>query len=182
MSNFNFDSSLAEKHEIESKIENQHSFSSTLLNSHAFESIVDGFLVSATWFIKFASSTGINISSVKTISRSLAQFTTVTGMAVDRLLVNVGIRPRVEFITATAISVIMSAIQKMGLVNFSSPSNFEVRMRDLVKVNSVNIFLTTTDFQTTATANQYYLVSDWDASLLSTLDTMLLSELDSQIV
>lgn len=182
MGNFNFDSNLAEKHEIESKIINQHSFSSSILNSYVFESIVDGFLVSATWFIKFASNTGINISSVKTISRGVAQFATTTGMAVDRLLVSVGIRPRAEFITTTAISVIMSAIQRAGLVNFSSPSNFEVRMRDLVKVNSVNTFLTATNLQVDATANQYYLVSDWDASLLSTLDTMMLSEMDSQIV
>jgi len=131
MSNFDFDSHVVQKQELESKIINQHSFSSTILNSHAFESVVNGFLVSATWFAKFASDTRINISSIsanstKTATRVFAEFSSTAGMAVNRLLVSTGIRPRAEFITNTAISVIMKSVKKMGLANFSSPSVFEI--------------------------------------------------------
>ena len=188
-----FDSTIIQKHEIDSIIENKHSFVSSLIKSHAFESIVNGFRSSlvwdqplgkyfAYWSEKFITNTNIAVTTIKIRTRIFSEFSSSVGMTVNRLLISTEIRPRAEFISYTAISAIMKIVQKMGLATFSSPSILEIRMRDTVKVKVVNRSLSATTFEAVITAKDYYLVSEWDSSLLSALDTKTLAEMDYQIV
>jgi hypothetical protein len=189
----NFDSIITQKHEIDSIIENKHSFVSSLINNHGFESIVNGFRSSlifdiplsiwfAYWSEKFTTNTNITVTTIKTKTRIFSEFSSNVGMTVNRLLVSTAIKPIAEFITFTAVSAIMKILQGMGLATFFSLSVFEVRMRDFLKVNLANTSLTTTGFDIVITAKDYYLVSEWDSSLLSAMDGKLLNEVDYIIV
>jgi len=185
MTKHSFDSqTVVQKNTLESTVVNKRSFFSSVVNKHTFESIVDGFVLSTSWAIKFISNTGINatISVLGSKSRIFTEFSTNAGMAIDRLLVTMKIKPKIEVISNTAISAIMKMNQKMGVVTFESINTFQARMRDLLKINSTNASVTVTNIEVNLVAQKYYLLSDWDVYLLSDLDAMLLSAMDYQVV
>ena|ERR1035437_3160620 len=182
MSQHIFNSNLTKQTNLESTINNKKSFISTIISKINFESMLDGFTPSYTWLAKFIQNNTITVSKINLLISGHANFISGSlNILVDNAKITLNSNPTARFIQNNIINAVMSMIKSAGNATFRNISNIYTRLIDKVFVNSVSIS-SNEIITVTIVAKKYYLVSDWDASLLSDLDSMNLLDMDYQVV
>jgi hypothetical protein len=178
-----FSSTVVEKHEFESQIKSQRTFASQVISSRFFESIIEGFTVSGTWLANIINTNVISVSKILTTTKISGSIIIESiAITIPTTLMNIVNKFNPTFVQTNTITVTMRMAQKMGIATIQLANNIVVRLSDKLKLSGYTMTIPTIAITATPTARKYYLVSDWDASLLSDLDGMNLSVLDSQVV
>ena len=179
-----YTSQITERHEYESQIKNSHSFFSIIRNSHFYESIIDGIstIASNSWFAKFIQTNRITISKTNLAMKFKARFYQASSMRISNTAVSLSQLLKPVFKQYNNISARMNIFMRMGNLKIVSYNNIIARMTDQVNIKSVKMIVEPVVIKADMTVKKYYLLSDWDSSSLSTLDTMNLSDMDYQIV
>jgi hypothetical protein len=103
-------------------------------------------------------------------------------MTVDRLSNKIHINPRISFISNNIILAIAKVTSRFGAVTFQNINTIQATMRSKLNINSVNPSNITLTITVSPTCAHYFLVSEWDAYLLSDLDPFALSSMDYEIL
>jgi hypothetical protein len=169
MPNHNFDSKIDNQHSFESKIDNLHRFDSIINIIRYFESIVDaGYFNSDFWKADFGSAINIVVGTIHSSTRiSTPVSIGPISFVVNRLLVELKTNQKAEFISTHTIFAILKMATRIGAVGFQTSVPSTIPQITMVA---------------SPTFRKYYMLDDWDAELLSTLDTMNLSAMDYQTV
>ena len=136
---------------------------------------VNNFVPDNTWFIKFADYITLNISEMNTNKDLSIEFidTWRTELSDMILCQNLDL----EFIDTNKFEAILSFLQSMGNLEFNQSSI----MRIVSVLNQIINFQTVyinTNMELEFDCNQLYYLTQWDSELLSTLDSMTLSEME----
>ena len=179
--NHNFDSQVTSTHSFESKINNSHSFASKIINSKLYEVIVSSFTSTNSWFAKFINNNVIINSSIQSTGNLLGHFISNSIITVKSLMNITGIFT-VKFVESNTIKAIIKSSQNMGTATIILVDNIVARISSLFRITTTNKIIAQNNINVTLVGKKYYLLSDWDASYLSALDSMNLQDMDYQIV
>ena len=167
---------------FESVIEKTHSFYSYIRNQHTFVSeIIGRTTYEVLWSLK------IIVKSSLTIANALMNLNIATTITIPKILATINsniifleerISNNLNIISPKAIiSAIMRFNQPMGNLEVTVPESMNISIAESFSIADT-VSIPNVDVEYNMTALQYYLVSYYDASLLSDLDSNLLSDMD----
>lgn len=180
--NHNVDSQINDTHNFESKINNSHSFASIIINSRIYEIVVSNFASTNSWFAKFINNNIITNTPIKSIGNLSGHFISNSIMTVVNTVTNLTGVLSANFIETNTIKAVIKSSQNMGNAIIILTDNIVARMSSLFRVTTTNRISSQNIITASLVGYKYYLLSDWDASYLSTLDSMNLQDMDYQIV
>jgi len=136
---------------------------------------VNNFVPDKTWFIKFADYITLNISEMNTNKDLSIEFIDTWRTELSDMILSQNLN--LEFIDTNKFEAILSFLQSMGNLEFNQSSI----MRIVSVLNQIINFQTVyinTNMELEFDCNQLYYLTQWDSELLSTLDSMTLSEME----
>jgi heptaprenylglyceryl phosphate synthase len=175
----NFESVIQNEKNFDVVSTNQKNFESIINNSHNFEFIIpDGFTVGTYWTIKFEQVSEIianpilqkNIPIVISMSSSM--------IAVPKLTQYMFC----EMSLSNSVETDWGLTTDISFVEITSAINFESILKQNIKINSVEETIETHKVETEPSYRHYFLLNNYSGSMLDVLDSMLLQDMDYEIV
>lgn len=179
-----FSSYIRNSRMFNSFIDSSHSFNSYIRNSHSFGVITGEIETATSWFVDIHNKFEIGFSQISlrfnlisniSIKNITLGFTSSLIKLTQSMSVPISIK-------APIINAIMKMSQNMGVANIIIPNDITVSMNQNLILGSPNITLASVYMVPTITCEQYYMLSYFDGSLLSDLDSKMLSEMDAVTV
>ena len=175
-----FNSYIRNSRMFTSLISRSHSFNSYIRNSHSFGIITVEIETATSWFIDIHNKFEMGFSQIA------LRFNLISNVSVKNItlgftssLIKLTQSMSVPIsIKAPIINAIMKMSQNMGIANVIIPNAITASMNQNMTLGNPNITLASVYIVPTITCEQYYMVSYFDGSLLSDLDSILLSDMD----
>jgi hypothetical protein len=176
----NFNSTIEDKENLESKIITNHSFISSLKDKFYFYSIISG-IYAEIFKVKFNSISSMVINTISSLVNINSSFISNSTMRITQSLLSISSNPNIVFISVSAISARMRALLLGGNVNFQSVSGMIVTMKQNIKAYAETIIYTSS-MVVSPNYKKYAVLSFYDPNLLSSLDSNLLQDMDYTVV
>ena len=177
-----YSSDVTETHSFTSKLNNQHSFLTDVTNTRIFNIIVDAFKSTNTLFAKFTNQNIVTINPIHSIGHLTASFISNNIVTVTQTISNLSGHLSANVINNNIVTAIIKSFRHMDSVTSTMANNLTIKIKGTIHVKNVNTSIDANIVTATIIGRKYYLLSDWDGSNLSTLDSMNLSAMDYQIV
>lgn len=178
----NFDSSIGENYNFDSTIERYHNFNSYITKDENYNLVIDNILQTDSWFIQFLQNNELSINFPSINISSEIIFNSDNNISIVQDYINTNEQISVSFVQENTIEFIQSLELDMGSITFNSANTIEILFLNSIDGNTLVISIPQVDIDFDVTQHKYYMLSDWDASLLSDLDSKNLVEMDYEVV
>jgi hypothetical protein len=182
MSQHNFDIRTDTVQSFGSKNNNIHSFSPPVVLQRFFSLIINGYATAATRQVQLSSNLTIRINSITKKVKSLANLAITSTISVNNSLISLVFRRPVRIVMSNFMAITPRLKQRVAGIGLYGNTKIEIGPRIIQRITSTNNIVINTQIQITPTRLQYYLLSDWSGSNLSSLDGMNLSDLDYKVL
>jgi hypothetical protein len=180
---YNYNSTIVERHDFNSTIKKISNYDSILVYKRYFNSSMDGFAQTNTYYVKFIQPSVLNISGIS-FARSASAIFSASPMnfTVNSNLMSLSNSSSAIFIQNSRMGSNARTDVSISGITFNQGSNFTLTTNNQLNINSFVFNSSSIVFSACPVVADYYLLSDWDASNLSDLDTKTLQEMDYQSV
>jgi hypothetical protein len=177
-----FISILRDKIISESTIIEKKIFYSKIIDRKIFSSIVDKYTPSSTLFARFRNIGNISISSIN--SETKIKNTIMIGnmnIVVNSNATSLNQLPKINMVFRSLILPILKMEKRADNTVIFNNSNITARGTGRISVKA-SVFTSSASIIAVITGKKYYLVNEWDNSMLNTLDSSNLQAMDYQSV
>ena len=178
-----FSSNTTPSQSFFSKVGTPKTFFSTITKQQWFESTIVGFTKTTSWLATFTADSAISIPTIMgNFFGVTASFSGSVVTSVNRTDTIITHKPQTTIHSFVPIVARINEIKNMGVATFQSISSMVVNSLENIPLFGVLFSNGNLPITATATVVKMYVVSDWDSSLLSVLDSKTLNEMDYQVL
>lgn len=174
----NFRSNIIDRHNFNSTIDKNHNFTSTILDSFRFRSVIENISTNISRLINVSQDITFSIQNIYYSKQAIINLAIgKINVEVSRIISNLQLNLNANFSQSININSVPKLFQEIRSVTCQLSNTISANM--ILKQSAIlNLSLNDINIIVNPTYNQHHLVSDWDASLLSEMDSLTLSELD----
>ena len=179
---YSFDSSIVENYNFDSTIKKNHNFNSCIVKNENYNIVIDNVLQTDSWFIQFLQINGLSIDfpSINISSEIIFESNSEVSIIQDDISINELLE--IHFAQENIVRFTPYLELDMGSITFNSYNTMEALVLNFMGGNTIVISIPQVSIDFDVTQHKYYMLSDWDSSLLSDLDSKNLIEMDYEVL